>query len=168
MAEEGIHMAYFGLELAFVHVPSAYQWILALLLIPLQEVLTRGYSWLCDKALGYEDVSSELVASNFVMTFQAMFMSIVLGTSATAESSYILFAVSVLQFLVDTLKVVRYKRKMDVDSLTDDVQALVLSITIEVFVPLCYAVSFSLAYLGPNSTVMGNVSVAQHCTTLFD
>ena len=168
MAEEGIHMAYFGLELAFVHVPSAYQWILALLLIPLQEVLTRGYSWLCDKALGYEDVSSELVASNFVMTFQAMFMSIVLGTSATAESSYILFAVSVLQFLVDTLKVVRYKRKMDVDSLTDDVQALVLSITIEVFVPLCYAVSFSLAYLGPNSTVMGNVSIAQHCTTLFD
>ena len=38
----------------------------------LQEVLTRGYSALCDKALGYEDVSSELVASNFVMTFQVM------------------------------------------------------------------------------------------------
>ena len=37
MAEEGIHMAYFGLELAFVHVPAAYQWILALLLIPLQD-----------------------------------------------------------------------------------------------------------------------------------
>merc|ERR1712038_2031890 len=100
-----------------------YQWILALLLIPLQEVLTRGYSALCDKALGYEDVSSELVASNFVMTFQAMFLSIVLGTSATATSSYILFTVSVLQFLVDTLKVVHHKRKMNVDSLTDDVQA---------------------------------------------
>ena len=65
---------------------------------------------------------------------------------------------------------------MNVDSLTDDVQALVLSITIEVFVPctvryytvmsitievfvpLCYAVSFSLAYTGPNASVMGNVS----------
>ena len=108
MAEEGIHMAYFGLELAFVHVPSTYQWILALLLIPMQEMLTRSYSWLCDKALGYEDVSSELVASNFVMTFQAMFMSIVLGTSATPASSYILFVVAVLQFLVDTLKVVEH------------------------------------------------------------
>ena len=108
MAEEGIHMAYFGLELAFVHVPSTYQWILALLLIPMQEMLTRSYSWLCDKALGYEDVSSELVASNFVMTFQAMFMSIVLGTSATPASSYILFVVAVLQFLVDTLKVVKH------------------------------------------------------------
>ena len=108
MAEEGIHMAYFGLELAFVHVPSTYQWILALLLIPMQEMLTRSYSWLCDKALGYEDVSSELVASNFVMTFQAMFMSIVLGTSATPASSYILFIVAVLQFLVDTLKVVEH------------------------------------------------------------
>ena len=108
MAEEGIHMAYFGLELAFVHVPPTYQWILALLLIPMQEMLTRSYSWLCDKALGYEDVSSELVASNFVMTFQAMFMSIVLGTSATPASSYILFVVAVLQFLVDTLKVVEH------------------------------------------------------------
>ena len=36
-----------------------------------------------------------------------------------------------------------------------------LSITIEVFVPLCYAVSFSLAYMGPNSTVMGNVRAAK-------
>ena len=82
-----------------------------------------------------------------------------------------------------------HKRKMNVDSLTDDVQAFVLSITIEVFapctvlyctalfftyctvlyctvmsitievfVPLCYAVSFSLAYTGPNASVMGNVS----------
>ena len=33
-----------------------------------------------------------------------------------------------------------------------------MSITIEVFVPLCYAVSFSLAYTGPNASVMGNVS----------
>ena len=72
-------------------------------------------------------MSSELVASNFVMTFQvmprlsysllypppllqAMFLSIVLGTSATATSSYILFTVSVLQFLVDTLKVGRIWR----------------------------------------------------------
>ena len=47
---------------------------------------------------------------------------------------------------------------MNVDSLTNDVQAFVLSITIEVFVPLCYAVSFSLAYTGPNASVMGNVS----------
>ena len=39
-----------------------------------------------------------------------MFLSIVLGTSATATSSYILFTVSVLQFLVDTLKVDRILR----------------------------------------------------------
>ena len=58
-------------------------------------------------------------------TVKAMFLSIVLGTSATPASSYILFTVSVLQFLVDTLKVVRYKRKMDVDSLTDDVQVVI-------------------------------------------
>ena len=32
---------------------------------------------------------------------------------------------------------VRYKKKMDVDSLTDDVQALVLSITIEVLFKFC-------------------------------
>ena len=32
---------------------------------------------------------------------------------------------------------VRYKKKMDVDSLTDDVQALVLSITIEVLCIFC-------------------------------
>ena len=41
---------------------------------------------------------------------QAMFLSIVLGTSATATTSYILFTVSVLQFLVDTLKVDRILR----------------------------------------------------------
>ena len=41
----------------------------------MQEMLTRGYSWLCDKALGYEDVSSELVASNFVMTFQVLYFT---------------------------------------------------------------------------------------------
>ena len=34
----------------------------------------------------------------------------------------------------------------------------VLGQTIEVFVPLCYAVTFSLAYLGPNAGVLGNVS----------
>ena len=39
--------------------------------IIIQEFFTWGYAKLCDKALGFEDVSAELIASNFVMTFQA-------------------------------------------------------------------------------------------------
>ena len=41
MATEGIHMAYFGLEVSFAHVPQDYQWILALLLPVMQELFTR-------------------------------------------------------------------------------------------------------------------------------
>ena len=41
------------------------------------------------------------------------------------------------------------------------VQALVLGETIEVFVPVCYAICFTLAYIGPNAKVMGNVSYAR-------
>ena len=36
MATEGIHMAYFALELSFVWVPPSYQWLLALLLPVMQ------------------------------------------------------------------------------------------------------------------------------------
>ena len=41
MATEGIHMAYFGLEVSFAHIPQDYQWILALLLPVMQELFTR-------------------------------------------------------------------------------------------------------------------------------
>ena len=52
----------------------------------------------------------DIPSSTLYPLLQAMFLSIVLGTSATATSSYILFTVSVLQFLVDTLKVDRILR----------------------------------------------------------
>ena len=41
MATEGIHMAYFALEVGFAHIPPSYQWILALLLPVMQELFTR-------------------------------------------------------------------------------------------------------------------------------
>ena len=52
-------------------------------------------------------ILQDIPSSTLYPLLQAMFLSIVLGTSATATSSYILFTVSVLQFLVDTLKVDR-------------------------------------------------------------
>ena len=98
---------------------------------------TRGYSHLCSKALGYSDVSCDLIASNFVMTFQvvvflekissylfcqAMFLSIVLGSSATLASTYILFGLAILQFFVDTVKIILYKKRGEVEKLTESVQ----------------------------------------------
>jgi hypothetical protein len=112
MATEGLHMVYFALEMAFVHVPAEHQWLLALVLPLVQEGATRAYSALCDKALGFKDVSCELIASNFVMTFHSMFLSIVLASSATAVTSYLIFGISILQVIVDTLRVVRYKKQI--------------------------------------------------------
>ena len=105
-------------------------------------------------------------------TPQAMFLSIVVGGSATLASTYILFSLAVLQFFVDTVKIILNKKRGEVEKLTENVQviigflrrvlecvqALVLGETIEVFVPVCYAICFTLAYIGPNAKVMGNVS----------
>lgn len=60
--------------------------------------------------------------THYALYLQAMFLSIVLGTSATPLTSYLLFSIAILQVAVATWQVVRYKKKGKVDCLTADLQ----------------------------------------------
>ena len=51
-----------------------------------------------------------------------MFLSIVVGGSATPASTYILFGLAVLQFFVDTVKIILNKKRGEVEKLTENVQ----------------------------------------------
>ena len=53
-----------------------------------------------------------------------MFLSIVVGGSATLASTYILFVLAVLQFFVDTVKIILYKKRGEVEKLTESVQVV--------------------------------------------
>ena len=91
------------------------------------------------------------------MTYHALFLSVVAGSSGTSSTVYILFGMDVLINLLFTLRIIYFKKCGNTKAIVATIQILLLTETVEVTAPIIYSVCFILAYYGPNAEVLGNI-----------
>ena len=182
-----IFFTYFFLEWAFTVISPDYQWVLAISLPIIREGHTYVFGILCSKSAGVqvsqlfkffffyiyndfpEDISSDLIAGNYVNCYHALFLSVMAGGLATSLTVYILLAIDMGLALVFTLQILHYRKKNDTTSLAIAIQSLVLAETVEVTIPVMYTICFMLAYFGPNAEVLGNIKNSYfHYTAVED
>jgi hypothetical protein len=108
-------------------------------------------------ALG--DISAASITTVFNMNARhSLFLSYVLGSIATTESSYVILGVDFVLNVVTALRIfwlrkIRRKYKEAIKLL----QELVIIELVEVVVPLTYLACFLVSYYGPNSQLIGNM-----------
>ena len=136
-----------------------YQWIIALSLPVFIEFNTWVVTLIATKASRGDIRSVEVVCSHVMGTRHALFLSYTLGSIATNTSSNIILATDHLIKLFMVMQLIRLKKKdpLNVEKQIDLVQNLIITQMLECVVPLVYCLCFCSAYLGPNSTLIGNV-----------
>ena len=91
------------------------------------------------------------------MTYHALFLSVVAGSSGTSLTIFVLFGIDVLINLLFTLRIIFFKKRGNIKAMVETIQILLLTETVEVTAPIIYSVCFILAYYGPNAEVLGNI-----------
>ena len=91
------------------------------------------------------------------MTYHALFLSVVAGSSGTSFTIFVLFGIDVLINLLFTLRIIFFKKRGNIKAMVETIQILLLTETVEVTAPIIYSVCFILAYYGPNAEVLGNI-----------
>ena len=92
--------------------------------------------------------------------YHTIFLSVCVGGLATNTTIYVLLGVEHSLFFLSLITIFRTKRNLTDDkleSLTTDVQLLVIGESLEIVIPLAYLLCFTAAYYGPNSNILGNV-----------
>ena len=102
-----------------------------------------------------------------VNAFTALYVSILLGQTATPVTSILILSIDFILNIHSGLKIVNLDRST---TTLDDlgrarylnereqlVYKLILIELIEVLVPLCYVVTVLVAYYGPNAEILGNI-----------
>ena len=106
------------------------------------------------------DISAVAITMGFnVNARHALFISYVLGSIATMGSTIVIF---VLDFLINcfvALKIIwlQKRRPEQREKLIDLIQELTIVEMVEIIVPLIYLLCFSMAYFGPNASMIGNI-----------
>jgi hypothetical protein len=147
----------------FLTIPSNYQWILALLLPFARELNLWIFVKLAQKASGSQDVSVQISTSYINATRHGVFLSVIIGTSATDLSCWIIFGTDVCINMSLALTIIWIKKRKsnieekNINKMIESLIALTLSELVENVVPMTFFVSFLICYYGPNSEMIGNV-----------
>ena len=146
---------------AFAEFPVEYQWGLALFLIPVREFNMWLQQKVASKAAGVESNAVDITCGHNINNRHCFFLSVVLGTSATDLTCWIILAVdfSINMFLM--FRAIWIKRKgiseKNEAKVVNTLMELVVAQAVEVAVPFTYLTTFLVAYFGPNATLLGGV-----------
>ena len=97
----------------------------------------------------------------------SFYMSIAIGSVATTATTYILIMADFATNIFNSFKIINMNRKTFTEKnytsgklkkeTEEMVWMLVLTEIMEIVVPFAYAISFAVAYYGPNSKILGNI-----------
>ena len=113
------------------------------------------------KAAGVESNAVDITCGHNINNRHCFFLSVVLGTSATDLTCWIILAVdfSINMFLM--FRAIWIKRKgiseKNEAKVVNTLMELVVAQAVEVAVPFTYLTTFLVAYFGPNATLLGGV-----------
>ena len=159
----------------FSSAPKEYQWILAILSPFAREIYVWEITKVCCKAANACDSEAKhekaMICGHMAETRHAVFLSIILGGVATAESTYCIIGMDFLINIYHGLKIIRKSNSgqdgvfISITSLSilfscikfhrllaqEDIERLVLTERIETLVPMSYIAIMVMAYYGPNA-----------------
>ena len=90
----------------------------------------------------------------------SVFLAYTVGSIATVSTSIVIMAADFLINIFTCLRIVYLYNKDENGTAKKQIeliQELVISETVEVMVPVCYLLCFTMAYYGPNGELIGNI-----------
>ena len=142
-----------------IHEACECEWILALFL-PLTKyvneklVINTAYV-----ASGGKDTSTKFVTSCYVVTGYKLFLVLLVKSSSSDSTNYIILVSEFIinMYLCIEIIILHLRGKASKKELEEEVlNYLVLKETIECMVPFAFMGTFSMAYYGPNRSIIGN------------
>ena len=157
-----IHLQLSVLSSIFQMFPVNLQWLMAIL-IPSFRLLDE---WILSKIVykmaGDDCDNAKVLLSTAVLMKFGLYVAILLA-SASELTVWCILVVDLVLHLKSCFQIARQKKKVEIANteskikMENDIKHLVLSEIIGSLVPLSYAMSFAMAYYGPNATLIGNV-----------
>ena len=157
-----ITLIYSNFTKAFVSVPLKYQWIAAIILVPIREFNLWLQKKVCSKAAGERNTSISLTCSHNINNRHCFFILVVLGTTATDTTCWVILAVASGVNLYLGLRILWTKfhtgfNESNRNDIIEMLIGLVINESVELIVPLAFIICFIIAYFGPNAYILGTV-----------
>ena len=144
----------------FEKFPSRFQVGFALVLPMMRYLNSVIQHKMANKARGANESSAKLSVSSNVACSHALQLAIVIGSSATNFTSYVICGIDIILNLVSCLKIVILHKRNGENAcfmIKDRLQALVIKETLELMLPISYCLILTISYFGPNAEIMGNI-----------
>ena len=151
---------YNALGLLFASVPDEHQWAVAITLPIVREVNILIQEKLAITSSGGSDTAITIAVSHGVNTQHCVFLSVMVGTTASYVSSWFILLTDFVLNLYLALRIIWIKRVKTRNATNDqEMVHLLILLTInelvEVVIPLTFMLCFLSAYYGPNAEVIG-------------
>ena len=157
-----------ALKMIFDKIPIVMQWIMAIILPLFRELNLWVQLKLLENATNFDltiPLVPKLTTTIGINISHAFVVTMFIANSSTPVTTYSIIAVDFILNLYISHKIIKLHRKivssdgLDADRVTKKEETLRLfSIeTVEFITPLVYAITFLIAYYGPNATILGNI-----------
>ena len=146
----------------FLMFPQKYQWSISIILPIIREINIWIAQKLAAKGASGDQQGMEIVVGFMICTRHAIFLAVVLGSSATTNTCIMILGVDFIINLYLTFRIIWIKKFKECKSekQTELLQELTINEMVEFFAPLTYLLCFVLAYYSPNSHLIGNIGNA--------
>ena len=146
----------------FLMFPQKYQWSISIILPIIREINIWIAQKLAAKGARGDQQGMEIVVGFMICTRHAIFLAVVLGSSATTNTCIMILGVDFIINLYLTFRIIWLKKFNECNSekQTALLQELTINEMVEFFAPLTYLLCFVLAYYSPNSHLIGNIGNA--------
>ena len=166
---------YLLLGKTFLSIPRNFQWILAVFVPFLREIISRGVIIISNKEIDSCKSVITMAYLHAIGSRHAIFLSVAVSSILDELTCYVLLGMDFLINVVLCLRIIRSTQKKSItppNALKDDeatLNELALNERIEFVVPLLYFISFFIAYYGPNATLIGSIkNTLWHFTIVAD
>ena len=159
----------------FLSIPRRYQWILAIFVPFLREMICRGISIICKKDENSKKNAIQTACHHAIGSRHAIFLSVAVSSILNELTCYVLLGMDFMINVFLSIRIIRRTKKKFVTSSEtskyddDTLNELALNERIEFVVPLLYFISFFTAYYGPNAELIGSIkNTLWHFTIVAD
>ena len=151
----------------FIMIREDLQWILAIVLPLIKELNDCAITALMCKVAKCNIMGAKSVVKIYLSYNYSLFFVLILGNRATVKTNYCILAINFIYNLYLCFKIVLLHKKVVPDFQQEMVALktlkkeilteLLLNEIIEILVPVTYICTFTIAYYGPNSKILGNI-----------
>ena len=152
---------YLAMGLALTKIPIDYQWSLAIVFALIREMNQGMLSRVCCRIPERNLNLVKISTWHWMAAVNAFFLTVAMSSVATATTSYLILAIDFFINVLLCIKIIwKFKKNEDItnDEIILDLNELVLNEKLEMVIPLCYCLSYLMAYYGPNKAILGNIA----------